>query len=126
MRQTTQGGFLGKGMGNDIYGSLFDMEIAKVFAERGLGLGEMILKQINGREENKSGNPISPPKDLKLSSLTQRISSGFFNRPADRGIGSQGQGSGDFFKNPGRWSNKLQFRFEVGSIFRGRKISFRD
>ena len=71
MRQTTQGGFLGKGMGNDIYGSLFDMEIAKVCAERGFGLGEMILKQMNGREENKSGSPISPPKDLKLSSSTR-------------------------------------------------------
>ena len=69
MRQTTQGGFLGKGMGNDIYGSLFDMEIAKVFAERGLGLGEKILKQIEGREKNRSVNPSPPPKDLKISSL---------------------------------------------------------
>jgi flagellar protein FlgJ len=69
MRQTTQGGFLGKGMGNDIYGSLFDMELAKLFAERGFGLGEIILKQLNGREKNSPVSPSSTPKDLNISSL---------------------------------------------------------
>jgi peptidoglycan hydrolase FlgJ len=69
MRQTTQGGFLGKGMGNDIYGSLFDMELAKLFAERGLGLGELILKQMAGREESKPDRSSSPSEDLKGSSL---------------------------------------------------------
>jgi Rod binding domain-containing protein len=69
MRRTTQGGFLGKGMGNDIYSSLFDMEMAKLFAERGVGLGEIILKQIKGREKNKSESPTSLSPDLKLSSL---------------------------------------------------------
>jgi murein DD-endopeptidase MepM/ murein hydrolase activator NlpD len=68
MRQTTQGGFLGKGMGNDIYGSLFDMEMAKMFAQRGLGLGEIILKQMEGREKNRP-NPSPLPEDLKISSL---------------------------------------------------------
>jgi len=62
MRQSTQGGFLGKGMGNDVYGSLFDMEIAKLFAERGLGLGEIILKQIKGHEENRPDGPTQPTK----------------------------------------------------------------
>lgn len=71
MRQSTQGGFLGKGMGNDIFGSLFDMEIAKLFSERGLGLGEIILKQVTGREENRPDSPNSPPKELKLSPLAK-------------------------------------------------------
>jgi Rod binding domain-containing protein len=70
MRQTTQGGFLGKGMGNDIYTSLFDMEIAKVFAERGLGLGDLILKQINNRKSDQtpspSGSTISGEKGKSL------------------------------------------------------------
>ena len=71
MRQSTQGGFLGKGMGNDIYGSLFDMELAKLFAERGLGLGEIILKQIKGREENRPDSPSLPPKEVKGSPLAK-------------------------------------------------------
>ncbi|MBI4764764.1 MAG: rod-binding protein [Deltaproteobacteria bacterium] len=65
MRQSTQGGFLGKGMGNDLYGSLFDMEMAKLFAGRGLGLGQIILKQIERRGENGPENPSSTPKELK-------------------------------------------------------------
>jgi Rod binding domain-containing protein len=69
MRQTTQGSFLGKGMGNEVYGSLFDMEMAKLFAERGLGLGEIILKQIIGREKNKPDGPTSLSQDLNLTSL---------------------------------------------------------
>ncbi len=73
MRQTTQSGFLGKGMGNDIYSSLFDMEVSKMFAERGLGLGELILKQINGREQNKAERSSSPREELKISSLKKEI-----------------------------------------------------
>ncbi|MFN3396769.1 MAG: peptidoglycan DD-metalloendopeptidase family protein [Thermodesulfovibrionales bacterium] len=36
-----------KGMGSDVYTSLFDMELARLMAERGLGLREMLLKGIN-------------------------------------------------------------------------------
>ena len=65
MRQSTQGGFLGKGMGNEVFGSLFDMEIAKLFSERGLGLGEIVLKQVSGREEYKKQESVSPLQELK-------------------------------------------------------------
>lgn len=89
MRQSTEGGFLGKGMGNDIFGSLFDMEMAKLFSERGLGLGEIILKQISGREENKPGSPISPPKELNRSSLAKECfpGSSMDHQSKDRGTG---------------------------------------
>jgi murein DD-endopeptidase MepM/ murein hydrolase activator NlpD len=73
MRQTTQGGILGKGMGGDIYSSLFDMEVAKVFAERGIGLGDLILKQMTGREGNRSVSPSSSPKEGKTSFLKEEI-----------------------------------------------------
>jgi Rod binding domain-containing protein len=68
MKQTTHGDFLGKGMGSDTYSSLFDMEMAKLFAERGLGLGEIILKQIKGRGNNKPEGPASLSQDPIKSS----------------------------------------------------------
>jgi flagellar protein FlgJ len=67
MRQSTPGDFLGKGLGHDIYNSLFDMEVARLIAGRGLGLGEMILRQMNGR--NRKGEiPASPPSNNPLLS----------------------------------------------------------
>jgi murein DD-endopeptidase MepM/ murein hydrolase activator NlpD len=60
MRHTVKGGFLGKGLGDDIYKGLFDMEVARLAAGRGLGLGEMILKQMNGREGKGIQNPPKP------------------------------------------------------------------
>jgi Rod binding domain-containing protein len=51
MRQSTQGGVLGKGLGKDIYNSLFDMEVSRLMAGKGLGLGEMLLKQLEKRGE---------------------------------------------------------------------------
>jgi Rod binding domain-containing protein len=56
LRKTTQGGLLGKGLGNDVYNSLFDMELARKLADRGVGLKEMIMKQVKGRPEKGSGN----------------------------------------------------------------------
>jgi len=73
MRQTTHGGFLGKGMGADIYSSLFDMEMAKLFAERGMGLGDFILKQMTSRQEIQPTSPSIPPGDSNLSSLKEEI-----------------------------------------------------
>lgn len=69
MRQTTQGGFLGKGLGNDIYNSLFDMEVARLAAERGLGLGEILLKQMDGLVGKDLQNHRDPVKDSIKSSL---------------------------------------------------------
>ncbi|MBI4686805.1 MAG: peptidoglycan DD-metalloendopeptidase family protein [Nitrospirae bacterium] len=48
MREASKNSLFGKGLGNDAYTSMFDMEIAKVFAESGqLGLKEMLLKGLN-------------------------------------------------------------------------------
>lgn len=44
MRKTTEGGFFGKGAGSDIFASMFDMEIARKVAERGIGLQEFLVK----------------------------------------------------------------------------------
>jgi len=35
------------GLGGDVYTSLFDMELARLFAERGIGIKEMLLRGIN-------------------------------------------------------------------------------
>jgi murein DD-endopeptidase MepM/ murein hydrolase activator NlpD len=73
MRQSTQGGFLGKGLGNDIYKSLFDMEVARLIAGRGLGLGEMILKKVNNQngKGETSASPLS--KDTGPSGIESQL-----------------------------------------------------
>jgi len=43
----------GKGFGSEVYGSLFDMELARVIASRGLGLQEVFLKGLV--QENTAG-----------------------------------------------------------------------
>jgi Rod binding domain-containing protein len=53
MRETTDTMSKG-GFGGDAYMSIFDMELARLFAERGLGLQEMLLKGMN-RIIEKSG-----------------------------------------------------------------------
>ncbi len=40
-----------KGLGNETYMGLFDMEVSKLFAERGLGLQDMLVEQL-GRMSN--------------------------------------------------------------------------
>jgi len=46
MRKTT-GQSLKGGLGGDIYSSLFDMELAKLCAEKGLGIKEMLIKSLD-------------------------------------------------------------------------------
>jgi murein DD-endopeptidase MepM/ murein hydrolase activator NlpD len=48
MRATAGGAASGKGFGGDVYGSLFDMELARVISSRGLGLQEILLRGIGG------------------------------------------------------------------------------
>ncbi len=46
-----------KGPGYDTYMSLFDMEISKLFAERGLGLSDAIVRWMERMPDmNKAGN----------------------------------------------------------------------
>lgn len=58
MRATSGGAANGKGFGGDVYGSLFDMELARVIASKGLGLQEVLLRGI-GR-----GKPAGEPHEI--------------------------------------------------------------
>ena len=59
MRQTVPpNGFLGKGLGDDVYQGLMDHELSKKLAQsKGLGLGKVIYRQMLKREEKNS--PVS-------------------------------------------------------------------
>lgn len=46
-----------KGIGQDTYSSLFDMEISRLLSERGLGLQENIVKWLERMPESIGSNP---------------------------------------------------------------------
>lgn len=58
MRKTVGGSGDGKGFGNDVYGTLFDMELGRILSERGMGLREMLLKELGG--ETARAKPPGP------------------------------------------------------------------
>ncbi|MBI5575321.1 MAG: peptidoglycan DD-metalloendopeptidase family protein [Deltaproteobacteria bacterium] len=69
--RSASGGHAGvKGLGGDVYGSLFDMELARILAARGLGLQDLLLRGLGGKTsavEESAGSPtavktISPPE----------------------------------------------------------------
>ena len=67
MRQTIpQTGFLGKGLGEDVYQGLMDQELSqKLSQSKGLGLGKVIYRQMLKREEktptvSTGGQPFKP------------------------------------------------------------------
>ena len=60
MRSTSGGAASGKGLGGDVYGSLFDMELARVISSRGLGLQEVLLRGIG--HGKPSGTEAKVPK----------------------------------------------------------------
>jgi len=55
--------------GKDTYMSMFDMELAKLFAERGLGLQEMLLRELNNTKNLEQG-----VKDEKASEIQKQSS----------------------------------------------------
>ncbi len=69
MRATAGTSATGDGFGGDVYGSLFDMELAKVIAAKGLGLQDILLKGLGGAVSSKkiesdqgiSGTAAAPP-----------------------------------------------------------------
>jgi len=66
MRATAGTSATGDGFGGDVYGSLFDMELAKVIAAKGLGLQDIFLKGLSGAEESQkseSNQKITGPTD---------------------------------------------------------------
>jgi Rod binding domain-containing protein len=67
MRETVpKSGFLGKGLGKDIYQGLMDQELSRKLSQsKGLGLGKAIYQQMLKREEksqlvSKGGQPLNP------------------------------------------------------------------
>lgn len=67
MRETTSSDS-DKGLGGGTYLSLFDMELSKLFAERGLGLQEILLKGLN-REIPASPNQ-APRREIKQDRIS--------------------------------------------------------
>ncbi|MBF0463482.1 MAG: rod-binding protein [Nitrospirae bacterium] len=55
MRQTVKPMF-GKGLGGDVFMGMFDTELSREFAKRGLGLQDMIVKQLNMKNEIQGKN----------------------------------------------------------------------
>lgn len=53
MRESTDQG----GLAGDTYSSLFDMEIARVLADRGLGLQDSIVRGLSRLQDEGKGNP---------------------------------------------------------------------
>lgn len=83
MRETSdmkEGGF-----GKDTYMSLFDMELAKIFADRGLGLKEMLFKGLN---KQAKGNDESPVTHNEMKTGIRETESRS-QKPEDRIQGSQ-------------------------------------
>lgn len=73
MRQTTS---LSKGpMGQDIYMSMFDIEIARLIAERGLGIQDMIIKNLqkHAPQVNKELNSDNPEKEQPQEIKANRL-----------------------------------------------------
>jgi murein DD-endopeptidase MepM/ murein hydrolase activator NlpD len=51
----------GQGLGSDFYTSIFDMEVARVLSERGLGVREMLLRSLRyGGEPQTTGGEAAP------------------------------------------------------------------
>ncbi|QWR78819.1 rod-binding protein [Candidatus Magnetomonas plexicatena] len=64
MRQTTKPMF-GKGLGGDIFMGMFDTELSRQFAKRGLGLQDMIVKQLDMRNKIQGKNTETDEDGLK-------------------------------------------------------------
>lgn len=73
MRQTVPpGGFLGNSPGKEIYQGLMDQELAKSMSRRGgIGLGEMLYRQVIQREEKSQSVPREGPPGVKPEAQEQ-------------------------------------------------------
>ncbi len=81
MRRTT---LAEGGLQKDIYTSLFDLELSRVLAERGIGLGSAIERELMRRNDGQirtegswNSYPSTNPGRLPLLPVQGRISSGF-------------------------------------------------
>jgi murein DD-endopeptidase MepM/ murein hydrolase activator NlpD len=55
-------------LGKDTYMSMFDMELAKLFAERGLGLQEMLLRELNNTKNLEQGVKDEKASEVQIQS----------------------------------------------------------
>jgi Rod binding domain-containing protein len=85
MNKTTEGGLFGDsesggGLGGDVYGSLFEMEIAKhISSKKGLGIADMIYKKVTGEKMDdyeKLLMAVKYDKDAKSSKNTDDSENG--------------------------------------------------
>jgi murein DD-endopeptidase MepM/ murein hydrolase activator NlpD len=77
-------------LGKDTYMSMFDMELAKLFAERGLGLQEMLLRELNkvkNAEQNvkneKASENQTPSSESDSISLPAETDNGVYSLPVN-------------------------------------------
>jgi flagellar protein FlgJ len=94
MRATAGGPATEKGFGGEVYGSLFDMELAKIIAARGLGLQDLVVKGL-GRAgpgqatADPSANENSPLEAARTPALKKDMNQqviGNVGLPAGRGV----------------------------------------
>ncbi|KAF0120577.1 MAG: peptidase family M23/M37 domain protein [bacterium] len=63
-------------LGKDVYMSMFDMELARLFAERGLGLRDILFKELNrGVQNTEHGANGEDQRNSKLNNHDSRRSS---------------------------------------------------
>jgi murein DD-endopeptidase MepM/ murein hydrolase activator NlpD len=91
MRATAGGPATGNGFGGEVYGSLFDMELAKIIAARGLGLQDLVVKGL-GRAGPGQAN--ADPSAAEKSPLEAMPTSALKNDTNQSVIGSTGFPSG--------------------------------
>jgi len=74
--ETAKGGF-----GKDAYMSLFDTELSRLFADRGLGLKEMLLKGLNRQMNKEQGAGVKGQSDAMQNTgvRSQNIGAGIQN-----------------------------------------------
>jgi murein DD-endopeptidase MepM/ murein hydrolase activator NlpD len=69
------------GLGKDTYMSMFDMELARLVSEKGLGLQDMMLKQLKG-DFDKSGVRSQDQGDLSPQGIKQKVNKSENQLPA--------------------------------------------
>ena len=74
MRETTDDASSEGTLGKSTYSSMFDMELSKLFAQRGLGLQDMLLKGIKNSAE-KTGDAPKLPGPVEGAARTGKQSS---------------------------------------------------
>jgi len=97
MRETTKT-LSGNNLGGSVYLSLFDMELARLFAERGLGLQDILLKELNNSSLQETSK-----QSQSISKETERED--FLNHP----IKSEARISSEYGLRKDPFTDKMKF-----------------